>query len=76
MGHKGDLVLGRSLGGAVIAIGGAYSSSVPEAAQVSAGSHSTTAHIPTPRVHVGPVCPAEWFHSRVGLAEAGGSDWL
>lgn len=44
MGHRGNLVPGQSLCGVVVAIVGTYSNSSSEAAQISEGSYSTTAH--------------------------------
>lgn len=44
MGHSGNLVPGQSLCGVVVAIVDAYSNSSSEAAQISEGSYSTTAH--------------------------------
>ena len=44
VGRRGDLVPGRSLGGVVAATVGANSSSASEAAQISDGRRSTTAH--------------------------------
>ena len=46
---------GKSLDGVVAAIVGPHSSSTSEAAQISDGGHSTTAHSPTymPRGHAG-----------------------
>lgn len=63
MGHKGDLVLEQSLAGAKAITVSDYSTSSSETAQISDGSHYTTAYPQyTPRGHTGPICPEEQFH--------------
>lgn len=48
-----------------------------EANQPSAAGHSTTAQPPVNEESpVDPSCPAEWIHSKAGMAEARGSAWL
>ena len=76
MGCRGNPVPGQSLGGAAAAIVSTYSSRASEAAQISDGGPSTTAHLSIHlRVHMGLTSPVELFHKRVEVAEARDSDW-
>lgn len=59
--RRGNQVLAWSLGGAALGIVGTYSSSIPEAAQISGGGYSTTVISRyMPRVHADSTCPAVW----------------